>query len=104
MSLFKTCNQPLRYKFNFKDSFLLLYPDPILKFQYDISPYNIYMKEIKQPRYCRIHSLAGEKNTTTRFPEAEKEEIQQRYKIKECSQLLVSGKFLREISIRAKNV
>lgn len=63
------------------------------------------MKEIKQPRYlARSYSLAGEKNTTIRFPDAEKEGLQQRYKIKECSQLLISGKLLREISIRAKNV
>ena len=68
------------------------------------------MKEIKQPRYSarishsyHIHIPAGE-NTTTRFSDAKKEGIQHRYKIKEHSQLSVSGKLLREISIRAKNV
>ena len=82
----------------------MLYPDPILKFQYNTSPYNIYMKEIKQPRYsARSHIPAGE-NTTTKFSDAKKEGIQHRYKIKEHSQLSVSGKLLRETSVRAKNV
>ena len=58
------------------------------------------MKEIKQPRYlARSYSLAGEKNTTIRFPDAEKEGLQQRYKIKECSQLLTSGNFSEKLAL-----